>query len=101
MDDINDGRRSNFFQVFDVGSGMASVSIWGIDALGGKIVQLLEVSVHYNFLLVSVLERLRTRNAAFRSLAKIARIISISTRDKTSTFNVMGIFFSSKVSLFC
>ena len=48
----------NFLQIFDESSRVASVSVWRINALGWKVVQLLEVGVHHDLLLVGVLERL-------------------------------------------
>ena len=48
----------NFLQIFDESSRVASVSVWRINALGWKVVQLLEVGVHHDLLLVGVLKRL-------------------------------------------
>jgi hypothetical protein len=43
------------------------VGVGGIDALGGEVVELLEVGVHYNLLLISILERLAARQRLVRA----------------------------------
>lgn len=62
---VDDGTRSDLLEVFDEGSGVASVSVRRVDTLRRKVVELLEVSIHHNLLLVSVLERLGAREATF------------------------------------
>ena len=42
--------------------GVPPVRVGRVDALGGEVVELLEVRVHHDFLLVGVLERLRPGN---------------------------------------
>ena len=74
MNDVNDGGRSDLLNIFYISSRVTSenhqdqsfwflinlkpVSIGAVDALGGEVVELLEVSIHHNLLLVGVLERL-------------------------------------------
>jgi len=50
--------KPDFLQVFDESSCVAPVRIGRVNALGGEVVQLLEVGVHYDLLLVRVFERL-------------------------------------------
>ena len=59
MDDVDDGRGSDFLQVFDEGARVSAVGVGRVDALGREVVQLFVIRVHDYFFLVSVLERLR------------------------------------------
>ena len=54
------GRPANYLEVFDKIPGKPSGSKGCIDALGGEIVQLLEVGIHHNLLLIGVLEGLHS-----------------------------------------
>ena len=58
MDDVDDGRGSDFLQVFDEGARVSAVGVGRVDALGREVVQLFVIRVHDNLFLVSVLERL-------------------------------------------
>jgi hypothetical protein len=52
----------DLLQVLDKRPRMPPVGVGRVDALGRKIVELLEVGVHDDLLLVRVLKRLRARN---------------------------------------
>ena len=76
MDDVDDGSRSDLLNIFYVSSCITPehrdkfqfrfqinpkvepVCVGTVDALGGEVVELLEVGVHHDLLLVGVLERL-------------------------------------------
>ena len=55
---------------------MGPVCVGTVDALGGEVVELLEVRVHHDLLLVGVLERLRPGNG----LAVAAALITAGAR---------------------
>ena len=57
----------DLFEVFDERPGVAPVRVGRVDALGGEVVELLEVRVHHDLLLVGVLERLRPGNESTHS----------------------------------
>ena len=59
MNDVDDGRGSDFLQVFDEGARVSAIGVGGVDALGREVVQLFVIRIHDYFFLVSVLERLR------------------------------------------
>ena len=67
MDDVYDGARPDLLQILDVGAGVAAVRVGAVDTLGAEVVQLLEVSVHHNLLLVSVLQRFTSWNHFIRT----------------------------------
>ncbi len=73
MDDVNDRGGAYSFQVLDERPDVAPVGVGRVLALGGEIVQTLEVSVHDDFFLVSVLERLATGQGPLRALSKQGR----------------------------
>ena len=64
MNNVNDGAGSYSLQVFEVGPCMATVGVGRVDTLSGEVVELLEVGVHYNFLLVGVFEGLGARDGS-------------------------------------
>lgn len=70
MDHINDGGWPHLLQVFEEGPGMAPIGIRGVNALCWEVIKPLEVSVHHNFFLVCVLERLRPWYGSFWTLRK-------------------------------
>ena len=58
VNDVDDGRRPERLQVLDEGAGVSAVRVRCVHALGGKVVELLEVGVQHDLLFVRVLERL-------------------------------------------
>jgi hypothetical protein len=62
MDDIDDDTRPCSFQIFEEDTRVASISIWGVDALRREVIKLFKVCIHYDLLLVRILERLRPLN---------------------------------------
>lgn len=64
VDDVHDGARPHALQVLQKGASVAAVRVGRVDALGGKVVQLLKVGVQNDLLLVGVFEGLAARHDA-------------------------------------
>ena len=62
MNDVNDRAGSNRLKILNKSASVAAIRVRRVDALGGEVVETLEVGVHDNLLLVCVLERFATRN---------------------------------------
>lgn len=68
VNDVYNGTGPDFLEVFDVGSGVAPVSVRRVDAFRGEVVELVIVRVHYDLLFIRVLEGLGTRQMTVRPL---------------------------------
>ncbi len=66
MNNIDDGRWSDLFQVLDECPCVSPVCVWRVDALGGEVIQLLEVSVHHD--LFSAKSEARISSNFFRQI---------------------------------
>ena len=65
----HDGAGPHALQVLEEGSGVAAVGVGRVDALGGEVVELLEVGVQHDLLLVGVLEGLAAGQHALAAAA--------------------------------
>jgi hypothetical protein len=67
VNDVYDGAGSYGLEVFDESACVASIRVRRVDALGGEVVESLEVGVHDYLLLVCVLERFTAGNGTLHA----------------------------------
>ena len=94
MNNVNDGSRSDLFNIFYISSCITPehenqlkslqchqkakpVCIGTVDAFGGEVVKLLEVGVHHNLLLIGVLEWLTSAVGASYEAGRFHRILKV------------------------
>lgn len=73
VNDIDDRWRSNFFEVFQKRPRVSPVRIRCEDTFGREINEFLEVSIHDDFLLVRVLQRLASHYRVLTRLKKFKK----------------------------
>ena len=83
MDNIDDRAGPSCFQILQENASVATIRVWRVDAFCGEVIELFEVgvpcgivvssggltrkgqSLHYDFLLVGILERLGSPDSVF------------------------------------
>lgn len=69
VDNVDDARGAKTLEILEERSRISAVCIGRVDALGTKVVELLKVGIHHNFLLVRILERLAALDTTATKLA--------------------------------